>query len=579
MKSRSLNLSFSPEAVRQRQIASELAFVDGILAKIHTSLHQILRQKWQALRGNDAAGLRFANTWLRQQATKWKQTPFAPDLAADYDDLQKLAKARANEMTQYCGMQRNFGNSEEESSALLINYALEKYSATVKSKHIEGSALRLKNEKFWKRKLSSNQERALEHEHILNGIINKFSECYVSNEQVKRFQARNQRNEEMLQNAVVINDLGNEVTLADFVANNERKLAETMCRLIGLEGIGSSLGYVGLFITVTCPSKFHAQKLDKTGAYSFNNPNFDGSNPRDANDYLCAVWVLLRAAFSDYGIDLFGMRVAEPHGNACPHWHLLIFVPRKQRGLVVRLFRKYFRKMDKYEPMAWKHRFNVKDIDYHKGSAAGYLIKYLCKNMNGQGMFDSQGLIDKDFDSGLDVVSSATRVKAWASCWGIRQFQFIGSAPVGIWRELRRIDGLTNDEFSAAADAADRGDWAEFTHLMKLDRKVLLKRDAGLNRYREPVQKIKGLIDTNSGSTIITREREWELVFKGFDLPRNILNNCRLENQVDSLGQQSLSPLLHFDASEKKQPLLVPLQSCDSKSNRRNSSPPLRLGG
>lgn len=579
MKSRSLNLSFSPEAVRQRQIASELAFVDGILAKIHPSLHQILRQKWQALRGNDSAGLRFANTWLREQATKWKQTPFAPDLAADYDDLQKLAKARANEMMQYCGMQRNFGNSEEESSALLINYALEKYSAKVKSKHAEGSALRLKNEKFWKRKLSSNQERALEHEHILNGMINKFSECYVSNEQVKRFQARNQRNEEMLQNTVAINDLGDEVTLADFVANNERKLAELMCRLIGLEGIGSNLGYVGLFITVTCPSKFHAQKLDKTGAYSFNNPNFDGSNPRDANDYLCAVWVLLRAAFSDYGIDLFGMRVAEPHGNACPHWHLLLFVPRKQRGLVVRLFRKYFRKMDKDEPMAWKHRFNVKDIDCHKGSAAGYLIKYLCKNMNGQGMFDSQGLIDKDFDSGLDVVSSATRVKAWASCWGIRQFQFIGSAPVGIWRELRRIDGLTNDEFSAAADAADRGDWAEFTHLMKLDRKVLLKRDAGLNRYREPVQRIKGLIDTNSGSTIITREREWELVFKGFDLPRNILNNCRLENQVDSLEQQFLPSLLNLDASEKKQPLLVPLQSCDFKSNRRNSSPPLRLGG
>ncbi|QKJ65471.1 replication endonuclease [Deefgea piscis] len=626
MKSRSPNLSFSPEAVRQRQIASELAFVDGILAKIHTSLHQGLHQKWKALRGNDGVGLRFANTWLREQATKWQQIPFSPDLSADEDELRKLAKIRADEMMQVYGKARiglsggaltsspngsgDFkflaglcginefdqigikcltlklskvaGKSEETSAAIVINHATDKYAAQVKAKHLDGAVQRLCDPQVWKRNLKVNQFRALEHECIRLGMVNKSAACYVSNEQLQRYQSQCQRNLQILENTLAVNDLGEELTLADIVAGPEQKIAELMCRTAGLEEIARTLGYVGLFLTVTCPSKFHAQKLDKTGKHSFDNPNYDGSSPRDAQAYLCKVWSRLRAALSDNNIELFGIRVCEPHHDGCPHWHLLLFVAQEKRARTVRLFRKYFRKMDKHEPMAWKHRFTVKDIDFNKGSAAGYLIKYICKNVNGQGMTDSQGLLYKDFDSGIDVVNSAFRVKAWASCHGFRQFQFIGTAPVGVWRELKRIEGLTSDEFSTAANAAESNNWAEFTRIMQIDRKVLLKKDNGLNKYREPVQKVKGLIDVETGDSIITREREWEIVFGGgsaFDLPRNILNNCRLENQVDSLEQQSLSSPLHFDASEKKQQLLVPLQLCNFKSNGRNSSPPLRLGG
>ncbi|MDW5415649.1 replication endonuclease [Iodobacter sp. CM08] len=572
---------FHPEKVQQRQAASKAAFVDGVLQKVHSSLHPYLRNKWQEL--HDTVNEPTANLWLRQYRDSLRTIPFSPDLSADDDELGRLSKVRADEMKQVyakarvgfsggtitasqngdgdfqflaglCGkdefdqigikrlslkISRVAGKSEESSAAALINHATDKYSATVNAKHLEGAVLRLTDADFWRRNLKVNQVRALEHERISFGMVGKSAACYVSDEQLQRYRSQCQRNSQMLENTLAVNDLGDEFTLSDLVAksvsNPEIQIAEIMCRVSGIEEIARNLGYVGLFLTVTCPSKFHSQKLDKTGKYSFQNINYDGSSPRDAQDYLRDTWSLLRAALSDQNVDFFGIRVAEPHHDACPHWHLLLFVPRRKRGLTVRLFRRYFRRMDKHEPMAWKHRFTVKDIDFNKGSAAGYLIKYLCKNVNGQGMTDSQGLLDEDFDSGLDVVNSALRVKAWASCWGIRQFQFVGAAPVGVWRELRRIDGLTNDEFTAAADAADSNNWAEFTRIMQIDRKVLLKKDCGLNKYREPVQKVKGLIDVGTGDSIITREREWELIFGGgsvFDLPRNIFNNCRNDEVI-----------------------------------------------
>ncbi|WP_347369201.1 replication endonuclease, partial [Vibrio vulnificus] len=71
------------------------------------------------------------------------------------------------------------------------------------------------------------------------------------------------------------------------------------------------------------------------------------------------------------------------------------------------------------EKGAKKRRFTSETIDFNRGSAVGYVAKYLSKNVDGQH-------IEKDRNSNLSGIEAAERVVTWARVNQIRQFQFIG---------------------------------------------------------------------------------------------------------------------------------------------------------
>lgn len=303
-----------------------------------------------------------------------------------------------------------------------------------------GALARVLCPRWWRRTYRKLHARTVEATAIGLGLVSKAAGLYASDDAVKRRRGQNARNAASLESVQAVNEHDQAYTLAELAAkgtaNKTIRRVELLTRIAGFELIAKDLGHVAYMVTVSCPSRFH--KCTTRGGRVADNPRYDGSTPDEAQRYLSKQWGRCRAAAARVGLEWYGFRIAEPQHDGTPHWHCLLFVQPGARGTayrqLVRLVRRYFWRNDSPdEAGAKKHRVDFERIDWSKGSAVGYVIKYISKNIDGHGV----GL---DL-FGNDAITSSQRVEAWASTWRIRQFQQIGGAPVTVWRELRRIDG------------------------------------------------------------------------------------------------------------------------------------------
>jgi hypothetical protein len=349
---------------------------------------------------------------------------------------------------------------------------------------------RMASPEWWRPKLGKVHARNIEGAAIDLGYVNRASDCYVSNESVKRRAQQHERTIAIMENTILTNELGQEYTLAELAAkgpaNKAVRRIELMTRISGFERIALELGHVGLFMTMTAPGRMHkwlTVKGDKTRVYQ--NKRYDGTLPDAAQQRHGEVWARIRAKCDRYGIKFYGFRIAEPNHDGTPHWHLLVFLDPAFRGdpgrdairrfcAIVRRYAlgqgernterkaqaKAFerlphrtgqqaqaahalkmhrwdvtdRQLQNTEVGAKAHRVDFKPIDTGRGSAAGYIAKYVAKNIDGF-------KLEKDL-YGNDAATASQRVEAWAATWRIRQFQQVGGPPIGPWRELRRVQEL-----------------------------------------------------------------------------------------------------------------------------------------
>lgn len=403
---------------------------------------------------------------------------------------------------------------------------------------LAGRVGRMLDPLWWSRNLRREllrENEAIEH---AQGRVRRKGQVYVSDHAMARTRARAKANRATLEGLEVVNEDGHACNLLEVadasVSNPKLRRSELMVRCRGFEETAKYMGHEAVFLTITCPSRFH-----RFNAQGKPNEKWHGETPKDAQKYINGVWAKIRAEWKRRGYAPYGFRVAEPHHDGCPHWHVLLFVPPQQVGWfvprrvvggradsghgVVGVAGQYAMADSPGEPGAIKHRFTCKKIDPASGSATGYIAKYISKNIDG--LTEAGEGMGLDFASGKKANESAPRVRTWASTWGIRQFQQIGGPSVTVWREMRRLgkdlsEPLTLELFEHPRSAADRALWSLFWVLQggpEVPRSQLTLKPKyttdGTGKYGDDVRRVHGVtgLDADAGQVydLVTRMHTW----------------------------------------------------------------------
>lgn len=542
---------------------------------------------WQPCRGGGDFVFE-ADYWLQGFARPLLEDPLPLDLKASDEDIRDYARQQAERFRWRSLHGMDVFAMLKMAEGLGLQDWQRCFRPQLQAGRLDAIAARLQDPRWWVRFFRRSISRR--YEHLVRAeynLIHSHGQLYVSREAVRRRRRQLKRNAALMEAVRLINELGQAFTLAELVeksnANPAIRRAELMVRIAGFETIARDLGHVGEFVTITAPSRFHRAHY-KGGV---PNAKYDSTSPLEAQGYLKKVWARIQSELARAGIKIYGFRVVEPHHEGCPHWHGLFFMPREHRKTFRRIVARhacrdsreelglyYFETVKAAREAArqiqaeqkqraaaigngakagtlaaitaglpleddfWANagsavfrkvgkRVECKAIDWRRGTAAGYIAKYISKNIDGKNAFGESVGLDFEAGNGESVVETAERVAAWASVWGIRQFQQIGGAPVSVWRELRR-EGMTegdgNDTIVRAAHAADAGNWAKFVMIMggpdapRKEQPVRLFKEevVEFNCYGEPkAPMVRGVFETDTGLIKISRIHEWTIQQNG----------------------------------------------------------------
>lgn len=388
------------------------------------------------------------------------------NLSAGEEEIKRFCKRRASDCIDFA----NRHNYSEESYSLVCELALHYSLKPPEPKDYQADLYpcikRMTSARWWRKKVYCKQRQTIESVARDMGLVCQQRNAYSSQYSQEVRSKQKAKNAEYLANTFIENDEGQQYCLKDLhdrsVSNPFIRRAELMTRIKGFEMVADQLDHCGEFYTLTTPSRMHA-RLKKGGA----NPKYDGTTPDEAHQYLTNLFCCIRSKLHRDGLKTYGLRVVEPNHDGTPHWHLLLFMAPDAVGDVRNIFRNYALQTDGDERGAAQHRFKAEAIDKKKGTAAGYVAKYISKNIDGNH-------IDTDLH-GNNATESARAIDAWASTYNIRQFQFIGGPSVTVWRELRRLaeseqaQTITPKDSPALFDAmlaADAAEWAAYVMLM-----------------------------------------------------------------------------------------------------------------
>lgn len=156
-------------------------------------------------------------------------------------------------------------------------------------------------------------------------------------------------------------------------------------RCAKLVGEAEARGHVCVVYTLTLPARFHPLRQGMA------NPAYSGETPSDGQAWMRAAWARVRAMLARRGLHAYGLRMAEPHHDGTPHWHMLVCAKDADAFAIRSVIRHYWTRGD--EPGG------VDVMHMCSGSTLGYVVKYMDKSVG---------------------------ARTWAATWGIQLCRSFG---------------------------------------------------------------------------------------------------------------------------------------------------------
>lgn len=376
--------------------------------------------------------------------------------------------------------------------------------------------------RWWLRNLRRAHAQAAEGAAVKSGLVNRRLWMYATQDAVERRAEQRARNRKSVEEATMYcAETGEELSLADVVdgslSSPDKKRGELMVRVKACDSIAFDRGYVCEFWTLTAPSRYHAMTIINDDVV-VPNKHYEGKLPSHSQKWLCGVFARARAAWKRAGLDVFGMRTAEPHHDGTTHWHLVVYGEKNELRTARWMIKRIALKDSGWEPGARERRFNFKVADGLKGAA--YAAKYASKNIDGKGL-DGE-VSDEDQQK---ISASVKRADAWAGHWRIRQFQFFGTPAVTPWRLLRKFSESVGDERAAierARAAADRGDFADFWRVCDSSKLDVIYSDDGKKTVYGDDAPARPCGVAEGGRRAVLEKKTWVITWAGAKVPDEI---------------------------------------------------------
>ncbi|MDP2442482.1 replication endonuclease [Rhodoferax sp.] len=282
------------------------------------------------------------------------------------------------------------------------------------------------------------------------------------------------------------------VKFSDPAIDAWRRASKNYIRLKGLDAFCEKVGLKGFFVTITLPGRFHPNPAN-------GKRSWDGSTPVDAHKQLQDPWRSFQKRYGETGGKVFGVRVEEPHDDACPHWHALIYIEPERESDFFARFQAAFG-----TGIATK----IVPIDRSLSTGASYLTKYINPQFS---------KVEGESASNSPKAKKAALYDAYRATWGNRSIQFFdipGSS--SIWDELRRVRP-DSEQFAKLSEdgrllrsyaTSEPPDYGEFLHLLQQMNVDKQKRIHVLYAQRETGSRfIEGFFV--DGERIETHQKSW----------------------------------------------------------------------